>query len=106
MKILLFLLLALSQATVAADQVVATGRSSTPLECGWKLGIAQTPWSGQLDCQSFFNYLMLSNGSKDIHQYLDSQECDDWRDKLEHASSHSPLCLGVGSNQQITQTGC
>jgi len=104
MKTFLLALLVVNFTAHAADKVSVSGMTKTDLDFVWTLKTTPSPWTGKLDCQSFFHHLTISNGGKDIQQILDAQECDEWRDKFENAGNTRPLCLEIGDS--IKQTGC
>lgn len=92
--------------TFASEQIGTHGLASTELDFVWKIKVKEVGWSGHLDCQSFFHYIKFSDGKKDINQYLDAQECDDWHDILIKGSSTHPLCLNIGVEVGVQKTDC
>lgn len=104
--LILFVCLIAPTQTFAGDLLSSTGLASTSLDFVWKVKIKESNWSGQLDCQSFFHYFKLTDGKKEINQYLDAQECDDWHDVLAKGTVLNPLCLDVGTDVGIKQAKC
>lgn len=107
MKIILALLALASVPSFGASQkLTTTGLQKTTLDFVWKISVKETPWSGQLDCQSFIHYLKLTDSKKDIVKYLDPNECEDWHERLEEASERKPLCLSIDEVFSIRQIDC
>ena len=90
----------------ATEQIGTLGSTSTELDFVWKIKIKEAGWIGHLDCQSFFHFIKFSDGKKDINQYLDAQECDDWHDVLIKGSGTHPLCLNIGAEVGVQKADC
>lgn len=103
---LLLTLLLLSGLSFGQDKLTTHGLTGTNLDFVWKIKIKETAWTGQLDCQSFFHFLKLSSASKEINQYLDAQECQDWKDYFQRASAVIPVCVVITKDQSIERKEC
>ena len=97
--------LALSLTSWAADtRLHAIGVGTTDMEFVTKIHFKEKGWSGVLDCQSFFNHLLVNGPNRDANLYLDGSQCEDWRDTLRDAGPGRPQCFDV--NLTITPVAC
>jgi hypothetical protein len=100
MKIILLALLTVTGAS--ATVVKTTGLKRVDRDNVWNIN-GHAGWHGRLDCQSFFHYLRLTDGTRDVTTYLDPEQCEGWYRALRRGHVLRPVCV---ESDSLTSVSC